>query len=1297
MTRGSIEIQQPPSSKTTNGLPDQGDFYRKCDDDSPEVSSTNKDASKEKAESVSYFSLYRYSTIGERLLMMFGVVLAALGSIGVPYSVVIYGEFTSLLIDRTTGFGTSSPTFILNIFGGGKVLTNASKEENIQAIKDDSLAFGIGSVVGGMAEWILLAIALDIMNGVALNQIRRIRTLFLQSILRQDMSWYDTTSGNNFASKMTEDLEKLKEGIAEKVAIFTFLIMTFITSIGASFLYGWELTLVVITCCPFIIISTALVAKIQSSLTVKELKAYSIAGNVAEEVFSGIRTVLAFSGERKESARYNKLLHPAENIGKKKGLYSGIGGGVMWFIIYCSYAIAMWYGVQLIIEDRYKEVRNYTPAVLIIVLFGVIMGAQNLGFSSPHLEAFAIAKGAARSIFAVIDRQTAIDPMGEEGLRPDSISGDIEFENLHFKYPSRPEVQVLKGLSVSIKTGQTVAFVGPSGCGKSTSLQLLQRMYDPESGVVRLDGRNIKDLNVAWLRSQIGVVGQEPVLFATTIEDNIRFGKPTVTQEEIEQACKMANCHNFISQLPDGYKTMVGEKGAQMSGGQKQRIAIARALVRNPRILLLDEATSALDPTSERRVQDALEVASKGRTTLVVSHRLSTVTNADKIVFVKDGFVMEQGTHEELMAKKGLYFGLVNSTKRKEEVIQDQEPRLRKMASFKNKSDGSIVDEDSESEDEDSPEKKELKEKYKVGFFKLMKLNAPEKFFILAGCIAAALHGGTFTVWAVYFGDFFGIMSNPDDDYVQSQANQFALFFLGIGLVAGLGTLVQTYMFTVAGAKLTTRLRQRAFKTIVSQEIGYFDDQRNSVGALCSRLAGDCSNVQGATGSRVGIMVQSVSTLLLGIIMSFVYSWNLTLVTLVTVPFVIGSIMIEGRYMEASSNIERQAVEKASQVAVEAIANIRTINSLGQEKEVLKRYVTQTDQADKASKKKIRFRGTVFGLGQASPFIAYGISLYYGGMLVAAGSIEYENIIKVSEALLFGSWMLGQALAYAPNVGAAMTSAGRLLRLFDRVPAIHNPAEQPFNTVEKTDGDICYKKVEFYYPTRKEIPVLQGLDLTIKKGTTVALVGPSGCGKSTCIQLLLRYYDPISGTVNLSNTPTTEFPLDTLRSQLGLVSQEPVLFDRTIAENIAYGNNFREDIPMSEIIESAKKSNIHDFIVALPQGYETSLGNKGAQLSGGQKQRIAIARALVRDPKILVLDEATSALDMHSEKVVQDALDAARSGRTCITIAHRLTTIRDADMICVLQKGVVVEKGTHDELMRVNGIYAELYRMQLVA
>lgn len=445
--------------------------------------------------------------------------------------------------------------------------------------------------------------------------------------------------------------------------------MTFVIAVIASFFYGWKLTLVVLSCCPFIVIATALVAKIQGTLSEKELEAYSDAGSVAEEVFSAIRTVFAFSGERKEVQRYTERLHPAKATGIKKGLYSGLSSGLMWLLIYGCYAIALWYGVKLILAERFSENPTYTPAVLIIVLFGIIMGAVNLGYAAPHMETFSTARGAAQNVFGIIDRVSAIDPMSEQGIKPETIRGSILFENIGFSYPARRDVQVLKEFNLKIEPGQTVAFVGASGCGKSTCIQLMQRFYDPLEGCVKLDGHDIRQLNVGWLRSHIGVVGQEPVLFATTIGENIRYGHPQATQKEIEQAARLSNCHHFIMQFPKGYETMVGERGAQMSGGQKQRIAIARALIKNPRILLLDEATSALDPTSERKVQHALEAASKGRTTLVVSHRLSTITNADKIIFVKDGKVAEAGTHRELMSlENGLYHQLVNLNKRKEET-----------------------------------------------------------------------------------------------------------------------------------------------------------------------------------------------------------------------------------------------------------------------------------------------------------------------------------------------------------------------------------------------------------------------------------------------------------------------------------------------------------------------------------------------------------------------------------------------------------------------------------------------------
>lgn len=527
------------------------------------------------------------------------------------------------------------------------------------------------------------------------------------------------------------DLEKLKEGIADKLAIFVYLVMSFLTCVVFALVYGWKLTLVILSCAPVIIVSTAFVAKMQSSLTTKELKSYSIAGNIAEEVLSSIRTVIAFGGRAKEVDRYRSNLADAEHTGKLKGMFSGIGGGVMWGFIYCCYSLAFWYGLELIIADRDNLVKEYSPAVIIIVLFGVLAGAQNLGFTSPHIEAFATARGSAQAIFDIIDRRPDIDSMATSGLLPEKIEGDIKFENIFFRYPARKDVPILRGLNLTVKPGQTVSLVGHSGCGKSTCLQMLQRLYDPEQGNVTINGVNIKDMNVTHLRSFMGVVGQEPVLFSATIAENIRLGRPNATQSEIECATRSANCHEFISKLPNvrilyftnsnvliflvqGYNTMIGEQGGALSGGQKQRIAIARALVRNPSILILDEATSALDPHSERLVQDALDKASKGRTTIVVSHRLSTITNSDKIVFVENGQVMEEGTHQELLDKKGHYFQLVN-TKSDAEVKANEraamtakksgEKKLERMASklsMQKSIEGSSDEEEEEGEERES-------------------------------------------------------------------------------------------------------------------------------------------------------------------------------------------------------------------------------------------------------------------------------------------------------------------------------------------------------------------------------------------------------------------------------------------------------------------------------------------------------------------------------------------------------------------------------------------------------------------
>lgn len=456
--------------------------------------------------------------------------------------------------------------------------------------------------------------------------------------------------------------------MSEKVAMCISLFMCFIISVVIAFIYGWKLTLVCIACVPVLITTSVFVAKFQSALTAKELTSYSNAGSVAEEVLIGIRTVLAFGGEKKEMERYDEKLIPALKAGRRKGIWSGLGEGIMRMTFYASNALAFWYGVTLILEDRNKEDKEYTPAVLMITFFGILVGSDNIAKMAPFIGIFATARGAASAIFNVIDRQPKIDSLSADGKVVNyGMKGDITFQNISFHYPSRSDVEVLKNFSLKIKAGQTVALVGSSGCGKSTCIQLLQRFYDPIHGSVQIDGTDLRQLNISWLRSNIAVVGQEPVLFATTISENIRFGKPDALQSEIIESAKASSAHDFIKSLPNSYDTAVGERGAQMSGGQKQRIAIARALIQNPKILLLDEATSALDSQSEKLVQSALDVAAKGRTTIIVSHRLSTIQQADRIIVIEKGVVVEDGTHDELIKLNGKYFkmnevGAVNVT-----------------------------------------------------------------------------------------------------------------------------------------------------------------------------------------------------------------------------------------------------------------------------------------------------------------------------------------------------------------------------------------------------------------------------------------------------------------------------------------------------------------------------------------------------------------------------------------------------------------------------------------------------------
>ncbi|XP_008629567.2 PREDICTED: ATP-binding cassette sub-family B member 5 isoform X1 [Corvus brachyrhynchos] len=1259
---------------------------------------------KTEKQMVGILELFCYADGVDILLMVVGLVAAAANGTGMPLMIIIFGEMTNSFVlsgvesNDTSGNSSSCPS-----------------DPGVD-IEGEMTKFAYYYVGIGFAVLVLSIIQVWTFLVAATRQTARIRQKFFFAVLHQEMAWFDTTQIGTLNTRLTDDINTIREGIGDKISIFLQFFSTFVSGLIIGFIYGWKLTLVVMSVSPLLAASTAVWSTLLASLTAKELSAYAKAGAVAEEILTAIRTVVAFNGQQKALEKYDANLEMAKSVGMKKSITTNTCLGVSQFFIFGSYALAFWYGTKLTAEDPHYDIGR-----VLIVFFSVLVGAFSLGQAAPNLESVANARGAAYEVYKIINKKRLIDSSSKEGYKPDKLIGQIEFRNIHFSYPSRPDVKILKGLNLKVQTGKTIALVGASGCGKSTTVQLLQRFYDPDQGEITLDGRDIRTLNTKWLRENIGIVSQEPVLFATTIAENIRYGREDISDAEIEQAAKEANAFDFISRLPDKFNTMVGERGAQLSGGQKQRIAIARALARNPKILLLDEATSALDTQSESIVQAALDKARAGRTTIVIAHRLSTIRTADTIAGFEKGIVVEQGTHSELMLQKGVYYSLVMQqgcssdvqdygTSEDSEVTEAEEYEENinpvEELTLQNNFEGSVMSgrgsirrrssryksKRSSSKNPFGKKKKKMEVEEEnlpaVPYLKILALNKPEWFYVLLGVIAAAVIGAVHPAFAVIFGKIIGAFQERDPEKRSKNTVLLSLIFLLLGVIILAAYIIQGFMFGKSGEMLTMRLRSLSFRALLQQEIGWYDDQKNAVGVLLTRLATDASQVKGATGSRLALMTMTVFTLATAIIIAFVYGWQLTLLILACIPFIVGANAVSASSMSGHAAEDQKALEEAGRISTESVENIRTVASLTREEIFYERYISSLNRTYRKSLKKAPFYGFTYGIAQCSEYFINAAVFRFGAWLIANCLTNFENVFIVFSSVIFAAMNVGQSASLAPDYGKARMSAQRIFKLLERKPLIDSYSDEG-EKLSHFEGNIEFRNIHFVYPTRPEVQVLQGLSVKVNKGQTLALVGSSGCGKSTSIQLLERFYDPVEGQVVADGFDTRSLHLQWLRSRLGLVSQEPILFDCSIAENIQYGDNSRV-ISQEEIEEAAKAANIHAFIEKLPEKYNTRVGEKGTQLSGGQKQRIAIARALVRNPAVLLLDEATSALDTESEKIVQKALDNARQGRTCIVIAHRLSTVQTADIIVVIQNGRVVEQGTHSQLLAKEGHYYAL-------
>lgn len=1253
---------------------------------------------------LTYWKLFRYANFNDKLLLVIALICSIAHGAMLPLLTVIFGR----TIDEFANINL--PTDDPNRVPLNEIANELASTTNIYII----FAF-----IAFAVSFVQLSFAITAANRMG-NEIRR---LFFDSLVAQDCDFYDDSEAGALTHLVVHDIDLIQSGIGDRLATAVQYVSTFIVGIIVGLVYGWKLTLVILAVTPLLLLSGAVFGNASADATGDGLGAYGEAGGIASEVIGLIRTVTAFGGQKEEARRYEASLEKAYRFAVRASVTSGLGLGTAMLLILWSYGLAFWYGSKLV------EKGEMSAGDVLLTFFALSLGASSLGTAGPSFKAFGVARAAAPRVFDIIDRAPPIDPRSEDGIIPDiPVQGRISFENVDFNYRKRiiegeESALVLDNFNLEVPVGTSEAFVGKSGCGKSTIAKLIQRCYDPLSGSIKLDGVDLTELNVRWLRSQIGIVAQMPSLFMLSIKDNIALGagmefcKDEVTGETIAKRCKisdediiaaakMANCHSFISKLPEGYDTMLGERGAMLSGGQKQRVCIARALVKNPKILLLDESTAALDTASERVVQDALDRAAAGRTTITIAHRLSTIKNVDNISCIQAGKVIERGSHNELLQRGGgFYKGLWD--------LQ----RVQKAKFDKEKADSGAKEEDPEEVALQLPidasvsktrpdsstkgitglpreEEDEAPAVDKGVFFRTMKMNGREWPFLFFGTAGAVLAGVIWPVAAISLTEMVDILIQIEID--KGKVRFWALSFVVLGALSFAGNSFQHGVLGVSGEKLTKRLRLMAFRSLLKQEMGYFDLEENSLGSLSGRLSADAGAVKGLTGDLFGVGVNLIGTLLTGLIISFIACWRLTLVVLAIIPGVVLGGYFE---MQSAAGIDsgaRKDFASANRIAAEAVDNVSTVRNLGVEDHFTDYYNNMIAATIAAKLRKAGITGTAFGFSEFCQYLIWYATFKAGGNFVANEHCTFKEMLLASMAILFAAITLGNITVFAPDVAASKLGATHIYRLIDRQSHIDSSSPDGAR-MNSEEGGIAAKDVCFEYPRRADVPVLRGMTVEIEHAKTLALVGTSGHGKSTIVALLERFYSIRKGTISVANQSIAETNVQSLRSKIGLVSQEPELFNRSVFDNIAYGAPHEDGTPitMSDVVEAAKLANAHEFIEQLPQGYDTVVGPRGDSISGGQRQRVAIARSLIRRPPFLLLDEATSALDSVSERLVQEALERASSGRTTVVVAHRLSTIRNADVIAVVKRGRIVESGTHDELLRKNGQYAELVQHQL--
>ena len=904
-----------------------------------------------------------------------------------------------------------------------------------------------------------------------------------------------------------------------------------------------------------------------------------------------------------------------------------------------------------------------------------------------------IAMSSAEGIFDIMDAPVDVADAATSPS-PLQLAPEVTFEGVNYAYSGgrRP---ALHDLSFTLNAGETLGLVGPSGAGKSTIVWSILRFFDPQSGRVLLGGTDIREISLSQLRDQVAVVTQDTYLFHGTVAENLRFGGPNATQEQLEAAAKTANAHDFISHLPQGYDTIVGERAVRLSGGQKQRIAIARAVLKDAPILILDEALSNVDAENEAVIQVALDHLMEGRTTLIIAHRLSSVVKADRIIVLEDGRLVESGNHGELVAAGGVYVELMAQQRELDEedsgghqdahghdasthaAVQDASAFVPQPAHQGEGHHHHVVPSGGAAHAPAS----------RIGFLtvwrRLFQLVRPWRGELALTFLLGLAHHSSIIGLSVISALLVGQVITGGDLTV-------LLVLLGVFVpLAAFFTWAESWVAHDLAYRLLAEMRVDVYNKLDPLTPAYMVRRRS--GDLLSIVGGDVELVEfffahTITPAFVAILVPA------GVLATLAFvAWP---IALVLSPFLlavaISPFMAQKRSEGLGDELRSQLGDVHAHM-VDSIQGMREISAFGQGPA---RTAEMVDNSWRFAHFQLRFlKERAFQIGFIEGMTALGglAVLTMGAWLMTEGEISRPQLIL--------SVILSVA-AFAPISDIARTikqlmetlaAARRLFVVHDEpVPVVDGPGVQAHEN--GLSPAISFDHVGFSYG-HGEAQALHGVSFDVEAGQTVALVGRSGAGKTTCANLVMRFWDPGEGHVRLSGHDLRDYELDDLRRQIALVSQDTYLFNASIRDNLRLGKIEASD---SEIEAAAQQANAHDFITAFPDGYDTLVGERGMQLSGGQRQRISIARAILKNAPVLILDEATSHLDAVNERQVRQALETLMAGRTTVVIAHRLSTIRDADRIVVLDNGHAVEQGSHHDLLASHGLYSQLVATQLV-